>query len=443
MVRRVWGNVGQVAGLLALFVALGGPAWAASAIDGAMIKASTVTGKQVKNSSLTGSDVKNATLTGADVKDGSLDGRDVKDGSIGGGDVTDASLEGKDVKDGSLGGADVADGSLDGADVGDGSLTGGDVKDGTIGAADLAPGTIPAAPTFSVADGSITSAKFADDATAPLARALPGLRTEPAASTPNVIGGADGNAVTAGAVGAAIGGGGAAGALAQTATDDFATVAGGRENRAGNGGGSTSDAIGATVGGGEGNLASGQYATIPGGIDNTASGAFSSAFGRRAKAVNQGSFVFADSTNADYTSTADNQASFRVANGVHIANDAGNAKAVPVGTRYRDNSTVAWGRVTATGTLDSNFNVASVTHGGTGVYTITLNTSLLSGFTLIPAVTPEIDGAGAPLTPPVGAANVRIVATDQFAAGSTFNVYVYNGSYALVDNDFSFQVTGR
>ena len=44
---------------------------------------------------------------------------------------------------------------------------------------------------------------------------------------------------------------------------------------------------------------------------------------------------------------------------------------------------------------------------------------------------------------PVGAANVRLVATNQVAAGNTFEVYVYNGSFALVDNDFQVLVTGR
>ena len=174
------------------------------------------------------------------------------------------------------------------------------------------------------------------------------------------------------------------------------------------------------------------------------------AAGRRAKAINTGSFVWADSTNADFTSTADNQFSLRAANGMVIANDAGGSKVVPVGTRYRDNAIVAWARVTATGGLDSNFNVASVarcTNNASviipaGCYRFTLNSSLSSGFSLVPVVTVERDPDGAG-NPPVGAANVRIVATNQVAAGNTFDVYIYNGSFALVDNDFQVIVTGR
>jgi len=282
----------------------------------------------------------------------------------------------------------------------------------------------------------------------PYALAIPGLRTEQNPTSPNIIGGADGNAVTSGAVGASLSGGGAS-SFFQSVTDDYGTVGGGRGNTAGNSGGATNDAVAATVGGGEGNSATGSYATIPGGLSNSA-GAFSMAAGRRAKAVNTGSFVWADSTNADFSSTADNQFSIRAANGMFIANDAGGAKVVPVGTRYRDNAIVAWARVTAVGGLDTNFNVASVarcTNASStiipaGCYRFTLNSSLSSGFSLVPVVTVETDPDGMG-NPPTGAANVRLVATNQVAAGNTFDVYIYNGSFALVDNDFQVIVTGR
>ena len=410
MIKRVWSNVGPVAGLLGLFVALGGPAWAANMISGARIKPSSVTGKQIRNSSLTGKDVRSSSLTGSDIRSSSLSGADVKD----------ATVESRDVKDG--------------------SLTGTDVSDGSIGAGDIAPGVIPTAQPFSIPDGSITTAKFADAAVAPYARALPGLRTEQNSTSPNIIGGADGNSVNPNSVGASLSGGGA-GSYLQSVTDDYGTIAGGRGNTAGNGTGTTNDAIAATVGGGEGNTATGSYATIPGGLSNSA-GAFSMAAGRRAKAVNTGSFVWADSTNADFSSTADNQFAIRAANGMFVANDAGGSKVVPVGTRYRDNSIVAWARVTAAGGLDANFNVASVTKVSTGRYSFTLNSGLSSGFSLVPVVTVETDPDGSN-NPPTGAANVRLVATNQSAAGNTFEVFIYSGNFTLVDNDFQVLVTGR
>lgn len=200
------------------------------------------------------------------------------------------------------------------------------------------------------------------------------------------------------------------------------------------------------VSGGEDNAIdpTAEWSMIPGGLSNDVGldADFAFAAGRRAKALHPGSFVWADSTNADFASSAPNQFAIRAANGLFIANDAGGAKVVPIGTRYRDNAIVAWGRVTAAGGLDTNFNVASVTKVGVGHYTIVLNSSLSSGFSLVPNVTPEVDQDGLGL-PPVGAANARIAVVNLFAAGNTFDVFVYNGLFASVDNDFHFLATGR
>lgn len=223
------------------------------------------------------------------------------------------------------------------------------------------------------------------------------LRLEPGTSTaygftPNLIGGFSGNAVMAPAVGATIGGGGALGVL-NLVTDNFGTVGGGEENRAGNNTGSTEDcedatvsggwgniagATGAAVGGGWTNTASGLQAVVAGGTENIASGGGSAiaggqankaagdlsavgggydnqastqysvisggsmnraigkasvvpggeansagadytlAAGRRAKALHPGSFVWADSTDADFASTAANQFLIRASGNVGI-----------------------------------------------------------------------------------------------------------------------------
>lgn len=64
----------------AMFVALGGPAEAASLITGAKIQNSSVTGADIKGGSLTGSDVKGNSLTGDDIT--GIRGADVRDGSL-------------------------------------------------------------------------------------------------------------------------------------------------------------------------------------------------------------------------------------------------------------------------------------------------------------------------------------------------------------------------
>ncbi|MBI2926536.1 MAG: tail fiber domain-containing protein [Verrucomicrobia bacterium] len=186
------------------------------------------------------------------------------------------------------------------------------------------------------------------------------LRLEPNEhGAPNVIGGAANNVVAAGMIGATISGGGAASFLGQAqpnrVTGNFGTVGGGIANTSssegdtvGGGWGNTSSgaqatvpggyantasainstvgggrlntasASGSTVGGGVLNWANGFRSTVPGGSENTAGGEYSLAGGHRAKANHDGSFVWADSTDADFASTANDQFLIRATGGVGI-----------------------------------------------------------------------------------------------------------------------------
>jgi hypothetical protein len=65
---------------------------------------------------------------------------------------------------------------------------------------------------------------------------------------------------------------------------------------------------------------------VPGGYYNTASGNYSFAAGRRAKANHTGTFVWADSTNADFASTGANQFLIRAAGGVGIGTNSPDAR---------------------------------------------------------------------------------------------------------------------
>jgi hypothetical protein len=116
---------------------------------------------------------------------------------------------------------------------------------------------------------------------APYALALPGLWTQPNAESPNLIGGYSGNWVTAGVVGATIGGGGTASYYSNRVTDHYGTVGGGQRNQAGNYSGTLDDARFSTVSGGVGHVASNDSATVGGGWYNTASGGFSIVGGGR------------------------------------------------------------------------------------------------------------------------------------------------------------------
>jgi hypothetical protein len=94
------------------------------------------------------------------------------------------------------------------------------------------------------------------------------------------------------------------------ASNNRSVVAGGFQNQATNG-------ESAVLGGG-GNLASGNSAVVVGGQSNEAAGTRSFAAGRRAGALHNGAFVWADDTAADFDSTAANQFLVRASGGVGI-----------------------------------------------------------------------------------------------------------------------------
>ena len=109
-----------------------------------------------------------------------------------------------------------------------------------------------------------------------------------------------------------------------TASGEYATIAGGSGNAAGDSGtvsggaNNTASGMDATVSGGAYNAASGLSATVPGGYDNNAAGKWSFAAGRRAKANHDGAFVWADTTDTDFTSTGSDQFLIRASGGVGI-----------------------------------------------------------------------------------------------------------------------------
>ena len=199
----------------------------------------------------------------------------------------------------------------------------------------------------------------------------------------------------------------------------------------------------AAVGGGVFNDASGLRSAIPGGQYNVADGSYSLAAGRKAKANHDGAFVWADATDADFASTQTNQFAVRASGGMHLASDAGDAKAVSVGDHFSDNGIIAWGRIAANGTLDDDFGIVSpINHVQVGVYELTMTAQVGQWTALIPIAIAEIDGA------PTSTSAMRIVSIDHGNGAvsndtTMFRVYINRGSGPLVDSDFVFMVTGR
>jgi hypothetical protein len=109
------------------------------------------------------------------------------------------------------------------------------------------------------------------------------------------------------------------------ATQIGATIGGGSNNTAGGvgssvagGGGNRAGGVSSTVAGGQVNHADGDYSMIPGGRSNDADSAYSFAAGRRAKARHDGVFVWADHTDAEFSSTGSGQFLIRAGGGVGI-----------------------------------------------------------------------------------------------------------------------------
>ena len=146
-----------------------------------------------------------------------------------------------------------------------------------------------------------------------------------AAGSEAFIGGGSSNYANANAV--------APGGYRNRAEEDSSTVAGGRSN--------TASGYSSAVAGGQSNIADGGYSATPGGFSNCAGGDYSLAFGRRAKVRpgngigdgtcvansgdgdgDNGSMVFADSTDADFVSTGPNQFLVRADGGVMINTNA-------------------------------------------------------------------------------------------------------------------------
>ena len=174
-------------------------------------------------------------------------------------------------------------------------------------------GTIPGFDTLGTSDNSpliIVAGGFA------------ALRITPG-PTPNLIGGYSQNSAGT-AVGSAIAGGGDVG-VANQIQGNYGFIGAGTANRAG---------TMAAVPGGQGNVASGAtslaagyYSTASGdaavalGFSTSATSLYSMAVGHRAKANHTGSFVWADSADLDFVSTASDQFNIRAAGGLRLNTD--------------------------------------------------------------------------------------------------------------------------
>lgn len=179
MLQRIWRrpSPATVIALIALFVALGGPAQAAR----------LVSGPQIRNRSISTIDLNRGTIRflrqvparsvrTAQIVDGQVLARDLAAGAVTSAGVADGSLRGGDLAGGTVGAAQLAPGAVTASRLSAGSVSGASLADGTLQTVDIGSfaGSVQVAPNFSqfTAVGAAGSCQTAV-VTAPTAVAQP------------------------------------------------------------------------------------------------------------------------------------------------------------------------------------------------------------------------------------------------------------------------------
>ncbi|MCC7437868.1 MAG: hypothetical protein IT211_05170 [Armatimonadetes bacterium] len=284
------------------------------AIGSAEIADNTITGADILNGTVDNVDIANDAVTASKIASNAVNASEIGANAVGSSEIDDNAIGNAEMADNAIGNAEMLDNAIGTAEIADNSVSSTDILDNTITNADIADNTIalgkisssgassnqvisfdgsnivwatPAASNdWSLTGNAGTTAGtnflgttdsvalelkvYSSDATANRGSKRV-MRFEPNATSANIIGGYQGNSVTAGAVGATIAGGGVNGDI-NSVTDDYGVIGGGGNNQAGNNAGGTSDRLYTTVGGGFGNIASGYAATVGGGNINMASG---------------------------------------------------------------------------------------------------------------------------------------------------------------------------
>jgi hypothetical protein len=126
----------MVVALIALFIALGGPATAKRWIDGGSIKRNSITTTQIRNGTIRSADISKAAVEAlqhtpsasvgpAQLRPKAVDSTKLADAAVGAAQLAPGAVTASRLADGAVGGAAIANGSLQAPDLGDffGSVT--------------------------------------------------------------------------------------------------------------------------------------------------------------------------------------------------------------------------------------------------------------------------------------------------------------------------------
>jgi hypothetical protein len=126
---RRWPSPAMVVALIALFVALGGPAQARKLIDGNLLRKGSVTSRAIKNGSVAKADLSNAAVRALmstpvnsvrtqQILDGQVLAPDIGAGAVGTAQLGAGAVSASRLAADSVGGGSVANGSLQTVDIG-------------------------------------------------------------------------------------------------------------------------------------------------------------------------------------------------------------------------------------------------------------------------------------------------------------------------------------
>jgi hypothetical protein len=131
-------SAAMIVALLALFVALGGPAEAARVINGKLLQRGSVTGKAIKNRSIGMRDLSKASIrTLKSTPAGSITEAQLANGAVTPGKLAPGAVGSASIAQGGVSAGNLAHGAVGSLQTLDNSLTGNDIADGGLSANDI------------------------------------------------------------------------------------------------------------------------------------------------------------------------------------------------------------------------------------------------------------------------------------------------------------------
>lgn len=150
----------MVVALLALFVALDGPAMAARVVSGSSIKRNSITTRQIRNGTVGRQDLSKRAQTYLRTTPAkSVGANQLRDGAVSGKAIAGQSVDASKLADGAVGNSQLAAKSIDGSKLADGSTGPSQLAAGAVTASKVADGAIGGA---AIADGNLQTRDLGD-----------------------------------------------------------------------------------------------------------------------------------------------------------------------------------------------------------------------------------------------------------------------------------------